>query len=151
MQGYISTTLRNWFQNENGTYEEFKKKYALCKWSKTILTEEMFDYIKTDPPKVYKSSDQKRKAQEWDKEQYHREKKIETAKPEKRKYVRSAPYTPPARQRMYKPIWTVEKTKIGESGFNALKEFIENLVAMKKAHFEIVEYANDIVEVREYN
>lgn len=149
MKGYISTALRHWFENENGSYEEFRKKYALCKWVKTDLTKEMYEYIKTDPPRVYKSK-------YADKVKDGTEKLVNSNLEElksngKRAYNRRIPYTAPVRQRLYKPIWTVDKAEIGKDGFSTLQLFIEKLVALKKANFEIVEYIDNVVEVREYN
>jgi len=149
MKGFISTALRNWFQNENGTYEEFKKKYALCRWIKTDFTKEMYEYIKTDPPRVYKSkfSDEVKKGSEKLVTDTGKQIQING----KRAYNRRVPYTPQGKQRLYKPIWTVDKKEIGKDGFSTLQLFIEKLVSLKKANFEIVEYVDNIVEVREYN
>ena len=52
MKGYIASSLRK-FINENPTltYEDFLKYFKKATWIKTC-TQEMFNYIKTDPPLI---------------------------------------------------------------------------------------------------
>jgi hypothetical protein len=138
MRAQIGITLRYWLSNNMGDFKAYKEHYKDKAWI-SLVTKEMWDYIQTDPLPVKQQRSLK-----------HGNESLNSKNGSKRKYVRRAPYTPPAK--LYLPIWQKGKSELGSSGLNALSEFVEVLNTKRKAKLEIVEYANpNVIEIREFN